>query len=175
MKAIISLSKREKQYNFLYLIGLLIITIFVLSLIFLRSFESPFNSFIELDGQLLDQKNKFFEQQEIVEPLIETTFRKIHILQNENLQPFAENDIKNSINDVANCFEKDNIYDSRKNGYFQIALFYKMYFEDKKIAAKKHENIKNFTKQFEECMIGFKEKEQQQNQIKSALLSRKSE
>ena len=47
-----------------------------------------------------------------------------------------------------------------------------MYFEDKKIAAKKTENIKLFEQQFEECSIGFKEKEQQLAQKKNAIIAR---
>ena len=121
---------------------------------------------------MLEQRNKFAKQQTLVAPLLETSYRKINVLQLATPQPFAENDIKNSINDVANSFENTNIYDTRKEGYLQIAQFYKMYFEDKKIAAKKTENITLFQKQFEECSIGFKEKEQQLSQKKNAILSR---
>ena len=114
-----------------------------------------------MDIQLLAQKNKFSEQQKIVEPLLKNTFTKISILKVEKPQPFVENDIKSSINDLANYFQSNEVFDTRKNDYLQIAKFYRMYFEDKKIAAKKTENIKLFEQQFEECSIGFKEKEQQ--------------
>jgi hypothetical protein len=90
----------------------------------------------------------------------------------ESLQPFAENDIENSINNVANSFGNTEVYDTRKDAYLQIAQFYKMFFEDKKIAAKKTENIKLFQQQFEECSIGYKDKEQQLAQKKNAILSR---
>ena len=90
----------------------------------------------------------------------------------EKPQPFVENDIKSSINDLANYFESNEVFDTRKNDYLQIAKFYRMYFEDKKIAAKKTENIKLFEQQFEECSIGFKEKEQQLAQKKNAIIAR---
>ncbi|HZH72127.1 MAG TPA: type VI secretion system transmembrane protein TssO [Mariniphaga sp.] len=172
MKTYTSLSSREKQYQFVYLLGMLILAIVLFCTIFLRRFESPFSESNTLETQMLEQKNKFAQQQSLVAPLLETSYRKISILQLETPQPFAENDIKNSINDVANSFENTTIYDTRKEGYLQIAQFYKMYFEDKKIAAKKAENITLFEKQFEECSIGFKDKEQQLSQKQNAMLSR---
>jgi len=81
-----------------------------------------------------------------------------------------ENEIRYSINDIANIFETVNITDPRKESYKQIAQFYKMYVEDKNIAGKKNENIKIFTKQFEDCSIGFKERKNQKLQRDNALL-----
>ena len=172
MEAHISLSKREKHYQFIYLLGMLILTLVVCGIITLRKYESPFSGTDVLEVQMLAQKNKFSKQQSVVAPLLKTTYTKVNILNLETPQPFAENDIKNSINEVANSFENVEIYDSRKDGYAQIAQFYKMYFEDKKIAAKKSENILLFQKQFEECSIGFKDKEQQLVQKRNAILSR---
>jgi hypothetical protein len=167
-----SLSRREKRYQFIYLSGMLLFTMIVSSIIILRRFDSPFSDADILETQMLDQKNKFAKQQSIISQMLETSYKKIDILKNEMPQPFAENDIKNSINDIANSFENAGIYDTRKEGYLQIAQFYKMYFEDKKIAAKKSENIALFEKQFEECSIGFKDKEQQLSQKRNAILSR---
>ena len=172
MEILTSLSKREKQYQFTYLLGMSILATLVFAIIMLRKFDSPFSGTDMLEIQMLEQKNKFARQQLIVFPLLETSYKKISILKQETPQPFAENDIKNSINDVANCFENVDVYDTRKEGYLQIAQFYKMFFEDKKIAAKKSENITLFQKQFEECSIGFKENEQQLAQKRNAILSR---
>lgn len=172
MNGAISLSKRERRYQFFYLLGMLLVVLLVSGFVFLRKFQSPFTQTDVMDIQLLAQKNKFSEQQEIVEPLLKNTFTKISILKVEKPQPFVENDIKSSINDLANYFESNEVFDTRKNDYLQIAKFYRMYFEDKKIAAKKTENIKLFEQQFEECSIGFKDKEQQLAQKKNAIIAR---
>lgn len=172
MNGAISLSKRERRYQFFYLLGMLLVVLLVSGFVFLRKFQSPFTQTDVMDIQLLAQKNKFLEQQKIVEPLLKNTFTKISILKVEKPQPFVENDIKSSINDLANYFESNEVFDTRKNDYLQIAKFYRMYFEDKKIAAKKTENIKLFEQQFEECSIGFKEKEQQLAQKKNAIIAR---
>ena len=166
MNGAISLSKRERRYQFFYLLGMLLVVLLVSGFVFLRKFQSPFTQTDVMDIQLLAQKNKFSEQQKIVEPLL------ISILKVEKPQPFVENDIKSSINDLANYFQSNEVFDTRKNDYLQIAKFYRMYFEDKKIAAKKTENIKLFEQQFEECSIGFKEKEQQLAQKKNAIIAR---
>lgn len=168
----VSLSKQERRYHLVYLISILFLTIFVMGVLILKKVDSPFSQADILEIQMLSQKNKFSDQAKIISPLLESTFRKINILKLETPQPFAENDIKNSINEVANSFENTTIYDPRKEAYFQIAQFYKMFFEDKKIAAKRAENIQLFEKQFEECSIGFKDKEQQLAQKTNAILSR---
>lgn len=167
-----SLSKVERRYQFFYLVIMLVVILFLLSLLCLRGFNSPFSNETALDIQMLEQKYKFIEQQNTVEPLLESTFNKISILKFETPQPFVENDITNNINEVANSFANVPIFDPRKEAYIQIGYFYKMYFEDKKIMAKKSENIKLFRRQFEECSIGFKDKEQQLVQRKNALLTR---
>ena len=84
-----------------------------------------------------------------------------------------ENNIVYGINDVVSFFQNgENINDIRKDAYPQIAKFYKMYFNDKKIVSSKTENIKSFEKQFDECSIGFKEKKSQLFQRETALKSR---
>ena len=175
MQDYVSLSKQERRYQLFYLIIMLFLTLLVMGILTLRNVDSPFSQPDILEIQMLSQKNKFSDQAKIVSPLLESTFRKINILKLEMPPPFVENDIKNNINEVANSFENTNIYDPRKEAYFQIAQFYKMFFEDKKIAAKKTENIHLFEKQFEECAIGFKDKEQQLAQKTNAILSRSND
>jgi hypothetical protein len=157
----------------MYLLFMLLTALAVLSYLLLRNFNSPFSGADMLELQMLAQKNEFAKQQKVVEPLLTATYSKIDILKpQDEIQPFTENDIKNSINDVANSFTNAPVYDPRKEAYLKIAEFYKMYFEDKKIAAKKYENINLFEKQFEECTIGFRDREQQLIQRRNAILSR---
>lgn len=167
-----TLSPREKKYQFIYLFSIFITVLLVFTFIIYQKFNTSLSSGNMLETQMLEQINLFDKQRNLVEPVVETVYKKINILKHETPQPFAENDIKNSINDIANSFVNTDIYDTRKEGYIQVAEFYKMYFEDKKIAAKKAENIKLFEKQYEECSIGFKEKEQQLIQRRNAILSR---
>jgi hypothetical protein len=167
-----SLSKRERSFQFIYLLALLLFSLVLLNMFFFKNFDSPFSKEISMEMQLLDQKNLFNKQQKILEPNLEAVFNKISILKDETPQPFIENDIIIEINAIANSFNNSEVFDPRKEAYTQIAYFFKMYFEDKKIAAKKNENIKLFKKQFEECSIGFKDKEQQLAQKKTAMLNR---
>ncbi|RQO29742.1 hypothetical protein DBR32_14240 [Taibaiella sp. KBW10] len=167
-----SLSKQERRYQFFYLLGLLALVLLVLSLLFLRKFDSPFARDGALSLQMLEQRNKFTARQAAVSPLVENTFRKIIVLSKDSVQPFVESDIKTSINEVANAFEGVEIYDSRKEDYYQIAQFMKMYFSDKVLVAKKTENIARFEKELNECLSGFKDNQQRLSQMKNAMLSR---
>lgn len=170
MQAKIILSKKEKKYYFLYLLGLLFFAVLLLSMIMLHRYESPFNNSDILAIQTLENKAKFDERQKMAQPIIDSTFSRIEKLSVENPNPLLENEIRYSINDIANIFETVNIIDPRKQSYHQIAQFYKMYVEDKNIAGKKNENIKIFTKQFDDCSIGYKERINQKLQRDNALL-----
>lgn len=167
-----SLSRKEQRYQLLYLIGMLILALLFLSIIFLRGYHSPFAGNTLMDAAMLEQQYKFNEQQKKVEPLITATFQKINTLAFTSLKPMEENEIVHSINQVALSFANTTLYDPRKEAYIQMGYFYRMYLEDKKIMAKKTENIKLFRKQFEECSIGFKDKEQQLIQRRNMLLAR---
>ena len=170
MQVNITLSNKEKRYYFLYLLGLLFFSFLLLSLVVLYRTESPFNNSDILAIQTLQEKAKFDNRQKIAQPVIDSTFNKIEKVSTDDHNPLQENEIRYSINDIANIFETVNITDPRKQSYIQIAQFYKMYMEDKDIAGKKNENIRIFTKQFEDCSIGFKEKKNQKLQRDNALL-----
>ncbi|WP_294219538.1 type VI secretion system transmembrane protein TssO [uncultured Chryseobacterium sp.] len=173
MQGHITLSRKEKQYQFVYLILMLIAALIFLGIIFLKGFESPFSDEDMISIRNLEEKAKFDQQQKFTYKLMDSTFSQINRLSDETPQPFEENNIMYGINDIANYYENNNgIADIRKDAYPQIAKFYKMYFNDKKIIASKTENIKSFEKQFEECSIGFREKKNQLFQRENALKAR---
>lgn len=174
MQGQITLSKKERHYQFLYLIVMLIIALVFLGIIFLKGFESPFSDEDIVSVRNLEEKAKFDQQQKYSYKTLDSTFSMINKLTEEPPQPFVEDNIMYGINDVANYFENGNgmIMDIRKDAYPQIAKFYKMYFDDKKVISSKSENIKSFEKQFDECSIGFKEKKSQLFQRETALKSR---
>lgn len=173
MQGQITLSKKERHYQFLYLILMLFAALIFMGIIFLRGFQSPFSDNDIVSVQMLEEKNKFDLKQKQSFKIMDSTFSMINKLTDEAPQPFVENNIMYGINDVAGYYQNgDNINDIRKEAYPQIAKFYKMYFNDKKIISSKTENIKNFEKQFDECSIGFKEKRSQLFQRETALQSR---
>lgn len=168
-----TLSKKERHYQFLYLILMLLAALIFLGIIFLKSFQSPFSDEDIVAVQSLDEKAKFDQKQKLSFKTLDSTFSMINKLTDAAPQPFEESNIVYGINDVVNFFQNgENISDIRKEAYPQIAKFYKMYFNDKKVISSKTENIKNFEKQFEECSIGFKEKKNQLFQRETALKSR---
>ncbi len=173
MQAQVTLSKKERHYQFLYLILMLLAALIFMGIIFLRSFQSPFSDNDIVSIQMLEEKAKFDQKQKQSFKIMDSTFSMINKLTDEAPQPFVENNIMYGINDVAGYYQNgNNINDISKEAYPQIAKFYKMYFNDKKSISSKTENIKNFEKQFDECSIGFKEKRSQLFQRETVLQSR---
>lgn len=171
MQGHITLSKKEKQYQFFYLILMLLAALLFLGIIFLKRFKSPFSEDDIIAIQKLEQKAKFDQQQKLTQRLQDSTFVQITRLTDETTEPFVENTIQTNINDINNSFGPDFI-DIRKDAYPQIAQFYKMYFEDKKIISRTTEDIKLFQKQYQDCLIGLKETKDRVFQRQNALKER---
>ncbi|WP_410879195.1 type VI secretion system transmembrane protein TssO [Myroides sp. DW712] len=167
-----SLSQKEQRYQLLYLIGMLIFVLVLLGAIFLRGYSSPFAKEAVMEAEMLDQKYAFNVEQKRLEPIVASTFHQISILTLTYPKPIEENEINHHINQLTRAFTSLVIDDPRKAVYGQMASFYGMYLEDKKIIAKKTENIELFRKQFEACSIGFKDKEQQLIQRRNSVLTR---
>lgn len=159
----ITLSKKEKRYYFIYLLGMLFLGVLFLGILFLHKIESPFGSSDAISIKTLKQKSIFDDRQKSIQPLVDSTFIKLKRLSSEKPQPVEENELKYDIGDIKDAFSDVIITDSRKNNYPLISKYYKMYFEDKRIIVKKNDNLKSFTKQFEECTIGIKDFQQRAN------------
>lgn len=151
---------------------MLMAALLFLGIIFLKGFQSPFSDEDILSIRTLDEKAKFDQQQKYSFKLLDSTFSQINRLTDKAPQPFEENNIQYGIGDIANYFQNQDVTDIRKDAFPQIAKFYKMYFDDKKVISSKTENIKSFQKQFEDCSIGFKEKKNQLFQRDNAFKAR---
>lgn len=172
MQGQITLSKKERHYQFFYLILMLVMSMLFLGIIFLKGFESPFSDEDVRGIQNLEQKAEFEQHQKIVLPIMDSTYTMITKLTEEAPQPFVENNIQVGINDLNSYFSNYDISDIRKDAYPQIAKFYKMYFEDKKVISTTSEDIKRFEKQVEDCRIGFKDKQNRLYERENALKAR---
>jgi len=172
MQGQITLSKKERHYQFFYLILMLLTAMLFLGVIFLKGFESPFSDEDVRGIQNLEQKAEFEHHQKIVIPIMDSTYTMITKLTNDGPQPFIENNIQLGVNDLNSYFSSTDVIDIRKDAYPQIAKFYKMYFDDKKVISTTSEDIKIFQKQVDECRIGFKDKQNKLYQREQDLKAR---
>lgn len=170
MQLQITLSKKEKRYYFIYLLAMLLLGVVFLSIIFLNKLNSPFGYSDSISIKTLQQKAIFDDRQKSMQPIVDSTFIKLKKLSSEKPQPVEENELRYEIGDINDAFSDVIITDTRKNNYPLIAKYYKMFYDDKKIIVKKNENLKTFTKQFEDCTIGMKDMQQQINLRKNAQI-----
>ncbi|WP_426276626.1 type VI secretion system TssO [Chryseobacterium sp. S-02] len=174
MQGHISLSKTEKQYQFFYLILMLLVALIFLGIVFLKDFQSPFSDEDIISIQKLDEKAKFDQKQKYSFKIMDSTYNQIKHITSEMPEAFVETKITYGINDLVNYYNTGDVpvIDIRKDAYPQIALFYKMYFDDKKTIATVTEDTEKFKKQFEDCSIGFREKKNQLFQRNNELKAR---
>ena len=170
MQVNITLSNKEKRHYFLYLLGMMIITILIFSVIALRKFHSPFSDADLHSVLVLQEKSKFDEAQKSMQKTIDSTFVKLDKMDPEKSDPMEDNDIDIGIGDIGNAFKITAVTDPRQKGYARIANFYKMYQLDKKDMHNTKENVDLFKQQYDNCLINVKEKAQQMNQRDNALI-----
>lgn len=157
----ITLSQKEKKHYFLYLLGMLICTVLITSFIVLNKSENPFSETDMHSVMILQEKSKFNEAQKTIQKQMDSTFANIEKANPETITPMEENDIKVGIININNAFKMSGSSDPRKESYSQIAKFYEMFFQDKKNTLTLRKNIENFTKQYEDCTVGYRDKQQQ--------------
>ena len=158
MQTQISLSNKEKQYYFMYLIGMLIFVVALLAIIFLYKYTSPFSNSDIIAIQTLQNKSAFEKQQAALKPLVDSTFIKTRKLSLDETNFLKENDIKYDINTIDTSLDNLPVSDPRKKIYSQISKFGLMYLNDKGSAVGKNNNIKLYTKQYEDCSIGYRDR-----------------
>lgn len=165
MKVNITLSNKEKRHYFLYLLGMMLITILFLSIIALRKFSSPFSDEYKItDVSKLKEKSKFDEASKALLKGMDSTFSRVNRLDPAKSDHLQNINIKMGIEEIGNAFENTSFTDPRKNGFSHIANFYLMYKDDKEQMRNTQENLDLFTKQYDDCRINVKEKAQQINQ-----------
>ncbi len=172
MQVNITLSKKEKRHYFLYLLGMLLFAVLIISFIALRHFRSPFSDADMHSVLVLQEKTQFDEAQKSVEKLMDSTFKRINKLDVEKSSPLQENEAQMGITDVNNAFKLTKLTDPRTKAYSQISRFYKMYYDDKREADLVQKNTKIFVKQFEDCSVGYRDRQQQMQQRENAMLMR---
>jgi len=158
MQGQITLSKKERHYQFFYLILMLLVAMIFLGIIFLKGFASPFSDEDIIAIQKLEKKNEFEKQQKLLQPRIDSTYSIINKMSGTTPEPYIEQEISIGINDIGNHFGGE-VTDIRKEAYPQIVKFYKMYFEDKTTLSITNENIKKLETDLADCQIGFKNKQ----------------
>lgn len=169
MTEIVKLNKLEKRQYLLYLSILSVFTVTLFSFIIFRKSQNPFKSVNDFDAAFLAKNVYFSKTQKEILPLCDTLFYKISILKNIPTTAFIEADIKNDIATV-NSFDESMMpsKDPRLIAFKQIANFQRMYFEDVLILKRKLQNIEYFKTQLEKCEIGYKDKQNFINQLKTA-------
>lgn len=158
MQINISLSNKEKKHYFLYLLGMLLIAVIVLSVILLRKYKSPF-AVVNYDSvSTLVAKQKFDKNQDHFLITMDSTFSKIDKLSPENTASSLNTNIKRGIDDIENSLKNADVQDSRKEGYIKIAKFYRMYYNDKVRMQVLLTNIKTNNENIQRCNTDYENK-----------------
>ncbi|TAE24135.1 MAG: hypothetical protein EAZ91_20975 [Cytophagales bacterium] len=148
-----SFSTRERQLQFLYLLGGVLALWGVASWLMTRNHDSALRNTDYLVEQISRQRQLLADQQNNF-VLLDSTYRAIVAYQPQVNAVFVEVDIEGQLADIRALSGRttDGI---RFRSYAQIADFYKMVYTDKKVLWSKQANIQLFRKQADECEVGY--------------------
>jgi hypothetical protein len=172
MQGQITLSKKEKRFQFLYLILMLLAAIILLGILFLNRFESPFNSSDVVTLKRLEQKSKFDAEQKKIQSVVDSTFISIAHLDAENPEAMKIHDIEKNTDFISSTKKRFITPDERVDGYPLIAEFYEMYMEDKNMVKNMSDDVKRLEVIVKNCEMGYKNNEQRLFERDIALKSR---
>jgi len=172
MQGQITLSKKEKRFQFLYLILMLLAAMLLLGIIFLNKFESPFDSSDVITLKRLEQKSKFDAEQQNIQKIVDSTFVKISHLKAENPEAMTMHEIEKNTDFISSTKKRFVTPDERIDGYPLIADFYEMFMEDKKMEKNMTDDVKRLEVTVKNCEMGYKNNEQRLFERDIALKTR---
>ena len=127
MQVNITLSNKEKRHYFPYLLGMMLITILIFSVIILRKFHSPFSDADLHSVLVLQEKSKFDEAQKSMQKTIDSTIVKLDKMDPSQSDHMESNDIDVLIGDIDHAFKIHEVKEPRQKWYSRLAIFYKVY------------------------------------------------
>lgn len=164
MKLVVTLSKKEKRYYFLYLVGMVILALVLCGILFLNQYDSPFRKSEYSSTNLLESKAKFDAVQSEMQKKVDSTFVKIGKLPNDNINATDQNEINEGIYDIRHAFDNAKIIDSRVKDFEIISGFYDIYLKDKNSISHQNKNLQRFISDYDECKKALDKKSQQSSQ-----------
>ncbi|MFT3936524.1 MAG: type VI secretion system TssO [Chitinophagaceae bacterium] len=164
----ISLGRRERRQEFLYLLLLFLLLSTAIVWVIFRNSGNLIAPVSNLESAYMQQSKEFEARQADALPLYDTLFARITAYQNMPGNQIMESDITTNINTLNSLNENLSTKDARFVSFHQMAVYLKLYYEDVLILKKKKENIQRFQAQLSECEIGYKDGQTLLNQIKAA-------
>lgn len=160
-------NRRERIIGFVYVSLMFIVTTTICCLcMFYYWSDSKHTSRKEFAISKMDRIRSFQNIQSEEMLIIDSIYNKIDAFNPGINASYEENDIKYYLNDLKRIYDK-NSHDQRYKIFQQTSSFYNKWFDDRKELWSKHQNIKNFRKNLEQCEIGLLKKREELKSTKN--------
>lgn len=156
----LALHSREHRFLFVYLLLATGLLAGLTSWILCRNY-----SFRPENVGYLKRQQQLFEEQKNYLPLLDSAHHAVVSYRPEITAVFVEADIENQLNDIQRLYVR-RVYTANAaddtvrffRAFRQVANFYRMLYQDKKILATRQANVKLLAGQLAECKIDFQTK-----------------
>lgn len=153
-----TLSNRERNISFLYVLILFAIAVISCSILLFR-YNANFTIFSQKDFVIkkMERIRQFQQTQAKEYIIVDSLYNRIQLFNPGIMAIYEENDIKYLLNEMKDLYEK-NTWDKRYKVFFHTSGLYEMWFTDKKELWSKQENVSKFKSNLEKCEIGLQNK-----------------
>jgi len=143
----------ERQFLFAYLLAGTLLLGGLAGWVLYRSYDFPTSNAVYLADRIRRQQT-ILQQQERYLPLLDSAHHTIATYHPAMTALFVEADIDNQIDDIRRIYSQNTDVASYR-AFAQAADFYRMMYDDKRVLWTKQDNVILFSKQLEECEVGF--------------------
>ncbi|QJW91629.1 type VI secretion system transmembrane protein TssO [Spirosoma taeanense] len=152
MNTFFRLAMRERRLQFLYLLTAISLLTLLVSLIVFRH-QAYSRTEANYLSNYIRGKEQMLKSQMNNLSLLDSAYRAIVAYKPEVNAIFVEVDIEEQLNEIRRL-SAPQADGTRFRAFAQIADFYKMMYDDKKVAWSKQSNISLFQKQLDDCSVG---------------------
>jgi hypothetical protein len=152
------MNQKEKVMGFFYVL-ILFLAIASVCCTLLFVYNSNYSELKQKDFIVskVNRSSEYRDAQKQAEPAIDLLFEKIANYDPGVNAVYEEDNIKFLVDELRDIYEKRSL-DTRYKSFMHVANFYYMWYADKKTLWTLTANIRQFTKDLEECELGLSSK-----------------
>lgn len=152
----IKLSVKDRQEQFLFLIGIFLVSIGLLGFGFFYDSGEQQKISKEVLMESLSKDMEFEETVKVQRATIDTAYKQIVTFDPNVKAAFLENDIKNTLSSIKSNYDRK-AFDLRYKSFLQVSNLYDMLFFNRRELKGNNNDLGNLKKSLEDCKLSVRQ------------------
>lgn len=152
----IKLSVKDRQEQFLFLIGIFLVSMGLLGFGFFYDSGEQQKISKEVLMESLSRDMEFEETVKVQRATIDTAYKEIIVFDPNVRAAFLENDIKNTLSSIKSNYDRK-AFDLRYKSFLQVSSLYNMLFFNRRELKGNNNDLENLKKSLEDCKLSVRQ------------------